>query len=189
MAAIDLTTLAKVKSHLGIKDADTTGDALLGWMITAVSKWFYSQVQREFKTSTPTFTFDGDGGQSVTLPQQPVTSVTSVTVDDYVIPARTVIGDDGYILDNGRVKLVGYRFDPGVANCLIVYAAGASAIPEDVEQAVIQQIAEVYRARDRAGLSSRTVPSGETVTFRPDGITYFVQSVIDTYKRVGGVAP
>ncbi len=185
----DLTTTQRVKTHLGIKDADTNADALITWLVTAVSKWFLGQVGRPILAGSDTLTFDGDGDDSITLPQQPVTGVTSVTVNDEPIPVRPGTGQAGYVLANGRVKLDGYVFLEGIANCVIVYSYGAATIPEDVEQAVVQQVAEVYRARDRAGISSRTVPSGETITFRPDQITFFVQTTIDAYKRVGGVAP
>lgn len=194
MAAIDLTTVASVKQYLGIKNTDTTADTLLTWLVTAVSKWILTQLGRDIQQTTYTEVVNGDDTQSLTLANQPVVSVLDpggVVVNGDVIPKRvtTLPGDTGWVLLNGRLLLVGYYFVWGFGNCQITYTAGYATVPEDLAQATIHMVGEVYRGRDRHGLSSRTVPQGETLTFRPDAIPFFISYVIDSYKRVLGVAP
>jgi hypothetical protein len=187
-----LTTLAKVKDFMGIKASETTADAILTVLVSQAGRFFLSSVGRQIEQATYTDVFDGDDGFGHTLDQQPVsdyTKITSVLIDDNPITRRTSVGDSGWILVNGRIVLAGYTFSYGVANCSISYQAGYSTVPEDVELAVNVLVADIYKMRDRSGLSSRTLPSGEMATFRPDEIPGFTKWVIDQYKRTAGVAP
>lgn len=189
MAAQDLTTTARVKTHLGIKDTDTGADTLLGWLVTACSSWLIRQLgNRPIKSATFIEQFSGTGERGLTLAHGPVTAVNFVKVDGDPIPVRPSVVDDGYVIDNGRIVLTaGYVFTPGVLNVEVSYIAGWSAVPEDIEQSVVLWVCELFRARDRVGLASRTVPSGETVSFKPDTIPVYVEMTLDSYRRVLGV--
>jgi hypothetical protein len=198
MAANDLTNMQRVKDHLGIKDANA--DAVITWLVTACSQWMLSQMSRNIKQATYRERYHGDDGDNMTLKHQPVTAIvpiaemtTGLRIDGQDIPAQAApqygVAPDGFLLYNGRIYLAGqYHFNEGKGNVEVNYTAGYASVPEDIEQATTMWVAEVFRGRDRAGLASRTVPSGESVTFRPDQVPVYVQMTIDTYKRLLGVS-
>ncbi len=189
MAAQDLTTTARVKLFLGIKDSDAGADAVLSWLVTACSSWLIRQLgNRPIKSQAFIDKFNGEGGQSLTLAHAPVTGVTYVKVDGVEVPARASVTGEGYVLDNGRIVLTPtYVLTPGILNVEVSYTAGWDPVPEDIEQAVVMWVAELHRARDRVGLSSRSNPSGDSLTFKPDSVPVYVSLTIDSYKRVMGV--
>lgn len=190
MASQDLTTLPRVKAHLGIKDTDTNSDSILTWLITAASQWVIKQLgDRPIKSADYTDFFDGDGSRSLTLRHAPVTAVSRVQVDDDdPIPARATVTGEGYVEDNGRLKLTPqYAFTPGIKNVEVRYTAGYATVPEDLEQAVVMWVAELHRGRDRTGLASRSSPQGDTLSFRPDAVPVYVDLTMQSYKRLLGV--
>ncbi len=56
MAAIDLVTLSDVRTELELPAADTSRDALIGVIITAISRAIHTYCQREFVTEAPSAT-------------------------------------------------------------------------------------------------------------------------------------
>ena len=188
MAAIDLTTLDKVKAELG-NATGTSVDALLSALITASSRWFMTQTGRRFKSSTITKRFNGDSTYGLALPNGPVSDVALVSIDGEAIPEAGGAGDPGWTLLNDRIELVGYVFRTGVANVEITYTSGWSSVPEDVEQAVIEMTCWAYRNRDHFGIQQRSVHDAEAITFRKDEPPFFVQSTAEAYKTFMGITP
>ena len=131
----DLTTLATVQAFLsssGVTPSDT--DSVLASLVTTVSAKIMSYLQRSsFVSQTWTDTFDGHGGRSFFLNEWPVTSVTSVTVDQRSVP-QSIGQAPGWKLTPwnnyppGTVQNVtligGYCFDRGYQNVVIEYVAG-----------------------------------------------------------------
>ena len=183
--ADDLTTVARVKSHLGI--ADTVVDTLLQTIITAASRWMLSQMKRNIRLQTYTETFNGDGTIGITLTHGPVTTITSVTVDGETITARATVADIGYVLQNDRLYLVGYSFPEGIANVVVVYTAGYTTVPEDLDQACVELVSLIYRSRDRKGMLSRSDTTGSSVSFAPEAVPFITDLTMDAYRRVLGV--
>jgi hypothetical protein len=135
----DLATLSDVKAWLSI--SDTTQDAVLARLITAVSASVRTYINRSTLTSrTCTDRFDGSGTQSHLLQNWPVTSVASVVVDGVLIPQSPAVPTtgagyttSGWVLSSdyrdppGQPQLIhlgGYCFDRGRQNCQVVYTAG-----------------------------------------------------------------
>jgi hypothetical protein len=148
MALYDLCTLADVKTWLGRTDANS--DAVLAALITRTSRQICSYLQRnQILPRTVTELRDGTGGSALTLRQWPVTSITSLAIDNQVIPARTTVCTRGWVLESwdgtppGRTQtlsVTGTTFGlaaPGMLNTLnvqIIYQAGyqVSAEPQDI---------------------------------------------------------
>lgn len=123
MATGDLTTLERVRDHLGMSET-SDADTILDRLITSSTAWALGEMDREVLSTTYTETVDGDGTQRVLLYNYPVVSVTSVVVDDETIPERTVVGGDGWILRDQGIDLVGYTFTEGKSNVVLTYRAG-----------------------------------------------------------------
>ena len=202
MAAGDLTTIDAVKAYLtGSVPLNSDDDALLSSLITAVSKMFVSETGNPIISAGYTDTWSGDGGARRFLKEYPVLTVAAqapalpVMVDGVAIPARTTTDGDGWVLTDaeiGQLELVGYTFASGLANCSVTYTAGlGAAAPGDVDQAVVDQVAYLYRAKDRIGISNQSL-SGESVTFLGGwtaqqghgGQTPLFAATVERYRRV-----
>jgi hypothetical protein len=187
-----LTTLDNVKSWLNIELSDATANEKLQRLIAAASDWLEAQMRRTFDPVEQTERFSGNGSRGYSPKRTPVIDVIEVIIGIGTTPV-TLVKDVDYILVDDRVELLGdvNRFDTflpgkffnhGRFNCSVKYTAGYVTVPPAVEQACITLVAESFRGKDRIGLMSRTLGSGETTTFRPDQIPLTVQQTIDLYR-------
>ncbi len=93
-----LTCLNNVKQWVG--NTTTTDDAMLTRLITVVSSAILTWLQRpNIALTTYTETLSGRGTQSIMLRNWPATSVTSLTVQNSVIPAAPDCNSFGYLLE------------------------------------------------------------------------------------------
>jgi hypothetical protein len=197
MAAGDLTTLEAVRAYLrGSVPVPQDDETLLEGLVTAVSKLFVSETGQAVLTQEYTDTWNGEGETKVFLEEYPVLSVTRLTVDGVAVPARTIVGGSGWVMsdaDVGRVELVGYTFSPGVANCVVVYSSGLGATaPADIAQAVIDQVAFLYKSKERIGIANESTQAGGSVGYLgawsaqqgKAGMTPLFAATVDRYRRV-----
>jgi len=167
-----LTTLAKVRTYLfGAEGGPYDAESILAGLIQSSSAWVVSRLGQEVLTRTVTEVRDGNGTAAMLLRQFPVASVTSVTIDD------TALLTTAYSVRDGKVELEDSYFTAGTANVTIVYTAGVSVCPYDLEQAVIEHVALRYRDRTRAGLGSQS-SGGESATFSDAGTLAYIEGVL-----------
>lgn len=177
----DLANIQDVKDWLELKSA--TDDALLGRLLTASSRAIEKYLGRPVLQQTVTELYDGNGSCRMILPllvDQPLVSVTSLTIDGTAIPAAATIADPGYRAYGSRIVLNGYAFCRGALNVEITYVAGWTAAPEDLAQACIDLVAYTYRNRSHIGVAAKTINT-EVVSFIQKAIPDHVQRVLDTY--------
>jgi hypothetical protein len=194
VAAGDLTTADKVRTHLALKTPDA--DTLLAQLVSASSRWVVSQLGRPVLAATYTEVRNGNGRTRMLLDECPPTldeppiTVTSVKVDGATIPKRAAVteGDtspSGWVLRAYGIDLVGHSFSRGTQNVEIVYSVGYATCPEDLEQAVIEHVALRYRDRGREGLAM-AAGGGESATYtaNPGGLA-FINGVLERYRAIG----
>lgn len=177
-----LTTLAKLKQYGSI--AEFESDTLLLRMIDAASSAIEQYCSRIFETAIYTETRDGTGTRKMALRNFPVFSVASVTVNGQNIPRRASATSSGFTNDDLCVKLTGYWFDNGVDNVVIEYTGGLAAVPPDVELACCEAVMLRFKARDRMGVTSKSL-AGESITFTNDDFPDYVTRVLDQYTVRG----
>jgi hypothetical protein len=187
VAAIDLTTLEKVKNELG-GITGTSLDALLNFIITAASRILMTQTGRRFKSAAVTYTTDGTATRGLSLPNGPVTAISTVVIDGTTIPPIVTLGDTGWTQQGDRVRLVGHRFDIGTNNVVVTYTSGYTSIPEDLEQGCIELACWMYKNRDHFGIQQSSTHDANAVTYRRDELPFLVRAVIDSYANVFGMA-
>lgn len=186
MAAGDLTSLANVKQYIGIGTGVTVDDALLGRLISALSTFVQTWLNRTILSAAYVDTIDGLGGSRLQLANYPVSAVSSLTIDGRVIPAApvpAVQGWRGYVWTPTQIALQGYCFTRGYSNVVVNYTAGFLTTPLDIEQACIEVIALRYKQRDQIGFVSKAI-GGETVTFNIKDIPASTQTVLINYRRL-----
>jgi hypothetical protein len=177
----DLTTLSNAKQFLRI--TGTTDDALITRLVTACSEFIQTWLNKELSIQTYTEKFSGTGNQFHICGDYPITSITSVVVNDLSIPLSQNTNTAGYINDDEQIALQGYVFARGRLNCVITYQAGYSIIPPEIEQACLELIATKYKQIEHIEQSSKVV-AGETVAFITSDIPAFIKVTLKNYKKV-----
>ncbi len=182
MASGDLTTLANVKQWVNV--SNSTDDALLTRLITSVSNFMQSWLNRQLNPATYSDVNDGTGGQRMMLTNYPVTAVTSLTVDGIPVPASSSPTSPGYTFDQYGVTLRGgYYFGSGLQSVSVTYTAGYASMPVEIEQACIELVSLRYAERLRPGVTSRSL-GGENVAYSSAGISNSVSELLQQYKKV-----
>jgi hypothetical protein len=176
----DLTTVAAVQAFL--TDLPTSDANLIQSLVSNASAFIQTYTSRSFISGTYTEVRDGNGRDSIALFNGPVSSVTSVTVDNQTIPASPGWPQPGYSVDETCVWLRNYCFRRGRGNVTIVYTAGYASIPGDLAQACIELVVFKYKLRDKTG----TVTEGmaqQTTSYSQKDMPASVKTVLDSYRR------
>ncbi len=185
MADGDLTTLDNVKAWLPDMAQVTTSDALLARLITAASQAVCVYTGRAgFGLQDYGEVYDGAGRSSLTLRQWPAVQVDAVSFADGSAPSAFTL--EPTVAGGGAQRLtLGLGVFPrGVSNVTVSYTAGYLATPPDVEQAVIELVGERFRARDRIGLSAKTLGGQETTAFATKAFNDTISVLLAPYRRV-----
>jgi hypothetical protein len=175
MAAGDLTNLNNVKDWMGLTASGD--DALLSRLITAVSSFIGSWLNRALATAAYTETRDGTGTKRLVLTNYPVTAVASVTMDGTAIPSYS------YVFDQYGIELAAGVFTRGAGNVVVQYTGGYAAIPPDIEQACIDLVQLKYKRRLNPDVNSKT-QQGEAISFAGTEMPKGVKDALAQYKRV-----
>ena len=192
-----LTQLSTLKSRLSIPDSDTTNDAILTSAIKAVSARFDKETNRTLaRTIDAPFEFDPTD-TDLSPPCYPIESVTKFEIKSSesdgwqpIDPAPDFLIRRGCILSLTtpiplrtshlalRTCYTGGYVLPGTTP-----QPGQSPLPEDLEQACVEQCAFWFQNRDRLGLKTHW-PSGEAYRqFATQDLLGSVQAVLARYRR------
>ena len=189
---IDLTTLAQVRSLLGI--TNNSSDDQLQALITGASQGICNYTGRpSFAAAALTDLYDGNGRDWMLLRQWPVQSVTSISYDTTTITAQATGSplNNGYYLEpilpaggHQRLSLFGYCFPRGRSNVFITYTAGYNAIPADVAQVCEEMVCEAYARIQRRGQTSITLAGQQTAAYSQSAINATCAMYLSSYRRV-----
>ena len=201
MAPGDLITLPQALAWLG-QTNDNLGivSMLISSCSTSIQNWIGYQLASQNYTKT----FNGIGGHRMSIPDRPVTAVSSVTVDGITIPPAVVPTTPGYLFDtkylyvtkagnwsNGQFSTD--QFVRGVQNVTVSYTAGFAQIPADIQNACMMWVAQNFemiglnpalkklRAGDTEMDFVLTTIVGKTTIMLPP----YLALVLQPYKRVG----
>ncbi len=181
----DLTTLDNVKAWLPDMASVTTSDALLSRLITAASQAVCVYTGRlGFDVEAYSELYDGRARPFIMLRQWPALEVTSVFVSAHYQPLTCAL--EPPVAGGGAQKLTlnGGFFPCGMSNVTVSYTAGYASTPPDVEQAVIELVGERFRARERIGLSAKTLGGQETTGFVTKAFNDTIAALLAPYRRV-----
>src|SRR6266702_973842 len=187
-----LTPLSTIKSRLALTVTDY--DGILTNAIRAVSARFDKETNRNLsRTTTATHEFDATDSE-VLPPCYPVESVTKFEIKsnetdgwseqtgieyllrrNCVLSLRSPLGASRQL---GRITYTGGYVLPGTTP-----SAGQTALPDDLEQAAVEQVAYWFRNRDKSGLV-RSWPHGGTYeAFAQSDLLLEVRAVLKKYER------
>jgi hypothetical protein len=197
-AAWDLCTVADVQSRFGGSWADASDNAEIQAILSGVSGVFLTECGRYLLKRTYTGEmYDGRDERKLYLKQDPLLSVSSLTISDRVISAAATSQFPGYLIDveQGAIVLnpstAPNRFVKGLSNIVVTYVAGldpASTDPyylgryEDLRSNVIRQTIHEYQRRQTESEISRSI-GGETVSFVKEDFIMPVQRCLERFRR------
>ena len=197
-----LTTVARVKSYLGISAA--TWDTVLELLVNAVSQQIVTYCDRDFvKTAVSNEVYDGHGTNELLLKLFPVDTTETITLqerdsNDNNANWTTVNAQNYFVKANGIVVLpntvfldlpqhyrisytAGYNFDNAVT---FLSDAGAA----DLELACWKLIATAFNDRKNSTKIKSESLGDYSVTFARDvDLDTEIKQILDNYKRPYGV--
>jgi hypothetical protein len=183
------TTLANVKEFFKI--TGTGMDALITNLIIRITKEIQNFCERKLFSDTYTQYYDGSGYQTLMVDEYPVTAITSIhDDDDHVYGTDTLIDSGDYIFNSGSknalsglIKMDGSYFSRGTENIKIVYTAGYTTVPGDLEEACILMVGADRLFHDL--IFNAPVAQGENSESKDlGGMRKRAKDILQTYKRV-----
>jgi hypothetical protein len=189
-----LTQLSTVKARLEIDDFEVKYDVLITNAINAYSAQFDKECNRQFaRTIDATEEFDGDETE-ILVASYPIESVTKFELKstetegwieqtgvDYLLRRNCVISLANPLGDcrqRARVTYTGGYVLPGT-----IVGAGQTALPDDVEQAMVEQVACWFMNRDKLGLVRSWPKGGVYEEFAQTELLINVKEVLRKYER------
>jgi hypothetical protein len=189
-----LSTVAKVKAHVGILESDTSKDALLLTILKGTSKYIESLCSREFDLLERTEFYDGINGDELPLNQYPVSEISELKINGSTIDISAETAANILILDEKSGMLFRrYGFCTGRKTISVKYTAGyilpdttesgeESTLPEDIELLAIRLAARVYERRTAEGVTSVS-PASFTASFS-SSIDSDMMETINRYRKI-----
>src|SRR6266704_52325 len=194
-----LIQLATIKSRLGIDDFNVQFDALLTNAINSVSARFDRDTNRTLaRTASATFEFSADDLE-ICPPIYPIESVTKFesktsesagwieqTGVEYLIRKGCIISISSplnlqlstfNLQPQARVTYTGGYVLPGTSP-----SAGQTALPSDLEQAAVEQVAYWFQTREALGLTRLWPHGGSYEQFSGLDLLPSVQTVLNRYQ-------
>jgi hypothetical protein len=197
--ASSLTTLANAMQYLGVAQDD---DGKVGRIVNAISTQIQAWLGYQVAQQSYSRTFNGQGTRKFFVPDLPLVSVQSLTINGQTIQQGSWSSSSqlpGYYNDSQSIFLVGYHFPHGFQNISMTYTAGYAQVPPDIEQASLDWSKIVYTTgtlpfganvvRVQAGDSSFDFGGQGAVTstkFIP--MPASIYAVLQNYRRVAQIS-
>jgi hypothetical protein len=189
-----LTQLSTLKFRLGITEADTTQDPLLLAFLRACGASFDHECGRRLAhTENLIEEFTADELE-ICLASYPVESVGKFELKSFessswveqpavrfnvrhscILSLESALGDCDQV---ARVMYTGGYVEPGT-----VPASGQEALPADLEQAAIEQVAAWFANRDKVGLMRNWPTNGTFQVLSQLPLLPWVRQVLKTHQR------
>lgn len=183
MAAGDLTTLAYVQGYTG--DTSTASEAAFPALITAASKFVAHYCSREFYITSYTEAYNGTGNTRLLLRNQPVLSVSSVSILGTTIPLSGGVNAYGYLFDARGLWLRGAYWPKTVQGIVVAYSAGlaadAASMPEDLQQCVAIMV-NIRRKRVAQEDKTSIGMEQQSTSFVASELTPLVRQILGQYR-------
>jgi hypothetical protein len=197
-----LTQLSTVKARLAIPEADTNNDALLTSAIKATSARFDKEtICTLARTASATFEFPSDDTE-ISPPCYPIESVTKFETKTTEADGWQEAADIGHLIRGGGVislssPVIAWPLPwPSVAR--VTYTGGyllpgspppdppvaaCQGLPDDLEQAAVEQVAFWFQNKERLGLKTYW-PSGDAYRqFAALDLLDSVKATLTHYRR------
>ena len=192
-----LTQLLTVKSRLALDEFNVQYDTLLTSAIKAVSARFDKETNRTLaRTVDATQEFSADETE-ILVPCYPVETVTKFELKS--TEAEGWVEQTGIDFLIRRQCIISLTSPPSTLNsqpstCRVTYTggyllpgttpgAGQTPLPDDLEQAAVEQVAYWFQNRDKIGLNTIWPHAGTYEKFIQTDLLLDVKAVLKKYQR------
>jgi len=190
-----LTQLSTLKTRLGLELFDTTDDVTLTNLLRHVSARFAAECNRTFDYAAGvTFEFRADQVYIV-VDRPPIELVSQFDLKssesegwimqsgvEYLLSPQKSVVEFAQPLASvrqlGRVRYTGGYILPGA-----IPSGNQIALPDDIEQACIEQVAYWYSRRTQLGLLSVSSDAGIVQQFQSTDLLPQVRATLNHYER------
>jgi hypothetical protein len=189
-----LTQLLSVKTRLGLSEFEVKDDGILSNAINALSTRFDQHCNRQFARAVDAMEEFSAAQTQLAVAAYPLESVNKFELKtlenggwlelsgvEYIIRRNCVISlysQLGARREQLRVTYTGGYVLPGD-----VAAPGQTPLPNDVEQAVVEQVAYWFQNRERLGVIRQWPRGGTYEQFVNLDLLPSVESILKTYQR------
>jgi hypothetical protein len=194
-----LVELAPTKIYLGIPSAETSQDDLVEGFINSCSTLCEKYCNRIFRQVEHTERFNGVGITEILLSHWPISSVTSVHVDEQrAFGAENLLDPSNYEIfaDEAGENFILERFDAifarGRKNVKVVYVSGYDTfddVPDDLQLACKICIGFYYEQQQQKNWTFSNKSKGDENITLVQGIPESARVILDNYKRAEMIAP
>lgn len=179
------TSLANVKEYLTLTKAGT--DDFLTALIARATAAIQNYCQYSFFETTYTEYHDGRNEDIIILDERPVISVDTVHDDsDRNFAAEHLIDASDYYTDlkSGIIERTdGGVFSPNRRNVQVVYDAGYTTIPNDLEVACVYLVAHWFRGRKSVMMKTKDIEKGADVEYKERDFPEDVVQLLIPYRK------
>ena len=194
-----LTQLSTIKARLAIDDFSVEFDSLLTNAIRAISARFDKETNRTFARTVDATEEFPTGQTELIVPCYPIESVSKFETKanetdgwveqadvEFLVRRNCIISLESPLstlnstISTCRVTYTGGYVLPGTTSGL-----GQTALPDDLEQAAVEQVAFWFRNRDKLGLLRSWPHQGTFEAFAPLDLLLNVKAVLDRHARFG----
>jgi hypothetical protein len=194
----NLTTLDRALQWIG---QGSDPQDLVSRLISATSQQVETFLGYAVLQASHTRTFNGEDLRLLFVPDVPLVSVQSLTINGNTIPQGSVVGGTqqaGFYNDAVSIALIGYAFRRGFQNITATYTAGRTTVPADMEQAVLDWMKISWSNQSQIGIGNNvtSIASGDVkIEFGGDGnvtdvnvvpMPSSVYAVLSLYQRNTG---
>jgi hypothetical protein len=182
--------VATLKQRLSISADDTADDAILTALLEAASRSVDADCGRTehgfYETADATRYFDGDGTDTIMLPD--LISMSAITVTDEDVTAWVENTDYRFLPYNSSPKYALKResgvFASDVRNVSITGHWGYAAVPTLVAECTYQRACRMWRRKSGDLLTSERIGPYAYTRSTTDQERTFDQNLVAPYKRV-----
>lgn len=180
-----LTDLDSVKKFMSMTGAVSDTDDLLESLISRTSTLMESYMGRNILTREYTEYHNGGGVYALFTRQGQITTVSGIwDSSDWEWTDDTLVDADDYTtVDDNYIVLKNTTFNDYIQNCKIIYTAGYSSVPSDIQQACITEVSRMYKNKNSVDITSKTLSDG-SVSFYDKGFLPLTIITLNKYKRV-----
>ncbi len=193
-----LSTLATVKARLKLADEDVVDDALLTGFLKSISARLESDCNRGFgyvvgqvdefeadetELRVARYPIDEAGAIGVERRASSVEGWVSVSEADWVVRKGCVVSLTSVLgtwKQQIRLTYSGGYLLPGTTAPV---GTSPAALPDDIEQAAVEQVCYLYQNKDRLGVTGMTGQGGGFQQFSKLDLLPSVQAVVSKYER------
>lgn len=195
------TTLERVKTFIGLDLAASTDDVWLTYSIQAASKLIETLTGRTFGLRTWTVKVEQPQGfRRLLLPHTPIVSITSIAFKgdtllaaDYLVEdadAGFVIRADGLAwlpTSAANDNVSGRPSAQPIGQYDVVFQAGYATVPDDIIDAVTQQVVQNYWKKGRDPSVKSVSVLGDSISYASNGENQYhpaFAAAVSRYTRV-----